>query len=266
MSDTPEIKITLPGEDTPDVADKAPTYTALEQKALDMGWRPLSEYDGDEADFIDAKEFVGRKPLYDKLAAQSKELKNVKHAVTALQTHYNKVQETEYNRALSALKQERKNALSEGNGDRFDHLDEEIKIVEKQFEMAKREKAAAQQAEKQVHPEFANWQERNPWYGSTRYMREFADDVGKRLAGTMAPAEVLKKVEAAVRDEFPHKFTNANKADAPSVGSSKGGGKSKGAEFALDEQERRIMETLVRGKYITKEKYIADLKKAKGIE
>ena len=35
------------------------------------------DFFGEDDDFIDAKEFVARKPLYDKIAQQSKQLKNV---------------------------------------------------------------------------------------------------------------------------------------------------------------------------------------------
>jgi hypothetical protein len=105
-----------------------PEHTDVEKRAIEMGWRPLSEFDGDEADFIDAKEFVGRKPLYDKISSTTKELKAVRNAVEALKELYTKVQETEYKRALTTLKDERKKALVEGDADRFQSLDDEIKI------------------------------------------------------------------------------------------------------------------------------------------
>lgn len=258
-----------PVENTTAVETNTPaevTYSPLEQRALEMGWRPKTEFSGDDEDFVDAKEFVGRKPLYDKLSQQSKELKNIKSTVAALQDHYNKVQETEYNRALKALKNERKSALSEGDADRFDALDDEIKIVEKQFEIARQTKQVQEATTREVPPEFAAWQQRNPWYGTTKYMRDFADSVGAKLAGSMPPGEVLKQVEQAVKAEFPQKFTNPNKANAPDVSSPKTASKGKGNTFTLSETERTVMNKLVRGGYITEAAYIADLKKMKEIE
>ena len=35
----------------------------IEVKAMNMGWRPIEEFDGPEDEFIDAKEFV-RRALY----------------------------------------------------------------------------------------------------------------------------------------------------------------------------------------------------------
>ena len=37
--------------------------SAIEQRAIEMGWRPQEEFNGDEEDFIDAKEFVRRKNI-----------------------------------------------------------------------------------------------------------------------------------------------------------------------------------------------------------
>src|SRR5690349_8946842 len=107
-------------------------YTAIEQKAMEMGWRPLEEFEGAEEDFVDAKEYVGRKPLFDKISTQSREVKQLRQAVEALKTHYTAVRETEYNRALAALKAERKTALNEGDGDKFEALTDEIASIEEQ--------------------------------------------------------------------------------------------------------------------------------------
>lgn len=264
MSDTIE---NIQGEQTPE--NNTPQYTDVELKAIEMGWRPKEEFSGDEADFIDAKEFVGRKPLYDKIASQSKQLKNVTDAVEALKVHYSKVQETAYQKALKDLKNERRQAMVEGDAEKFEALDEQITATEKEVEALRQEaERPIVKQEAELHPEFAAWKARNTWYDTTGYMKAFADDVGARLARTgMQPAEVLREVEKAVKAEFPQKFVNSRKADAPDVGDSKPGGRTpKTAEFELTEQERKIMNTLIRSKTMTKEQYIADLKEAKGVK
>lgn len=242
-------------------------YTDIERKAMEMGWRPKEEFSGDEVDFIDAKEFVNRKPLFDKIEHQSRQLKNVTKALEALKQHYTVVQETEYQRALAALKQERKTALVEGDGDKFDRIDDQIKDVEKQMEVVKANANTPAVQEDTTHPEFAAWIAKNTWYANeeTEYMRVFADKFGGNLAKRgVPPAEVLKQVEQAVRKEFPNKFVNPNKELAPDVSTSRGTQKAtKSDTFELTEQERNIMNTLVRGGHITKEKYLADLRAAK---
>lgn len=248
-----------------------PQYSEIELKALEMGWKPKTEFHGDEADFVDAKEFVNRKPLFDRIEHQSKQLKAVTRALDALKTHYTKVQETEFNRALSALKAERKEALRDGDADKFDELDDQIKQVETQIELVKEAAATPAVQSETEHPEFVAWVSKNSWYNNTGYMRAFADDLGSRLARQgMSPNEVLKEVEKAVRKEFPNKFVNPNKAAAPDVGSSRSPAatSSKNDDSFLTEQERKIMNTLIASdpKTFTKEKYIADLKKIKGLD
>ena len=240
--------------------------TEIEQKALEMGWRPKEEFDGNEAEFIDAKEFVRRQPLFDKISHQSREIKEVRKALEALKTHYTTVRESEYERALASLKTARKTALSDGDGDKFDQLDDEIKIVEKQVESIKAVKEAPIVQESNEHPEFTSWKNQNRWYESTGYMRKFADDFGTELAARgVPPSEVLKQVAQAVKKEFPSKFVNANKENAAPVnsGASGSGQRSASIEGSLSEQERNIMNTLVRSGTITKEKYLADLKAIK---
>lgn len=235
----------------------------IELKAMEMGWRPREEFNGTDDDFIDAKEFVRRKPLFDKIEHSSREVKELRKALDALKTHYTTVKESEYNRALATLKAARKDALTNGDGDQFEAIDQEIKRVEQEAVSVKQIDEI--QPEPVQHPEFVGWLNRNPWYNSTPYMRQFADQVGLRLKGQMPPAEVLKEVEKAVKQEFPTKFKNPNKESAPDVDSSDGK-TSRSGGFELTEQERKIMNTFVRSGVMTKEKYIADLKAAKGIK
>lgn len=245
-------------------ADREPD--AVEQRALEMGWRPKEEFDGDEVDFIDAKEFVRRKPLFDKIEHQSKEIKNVRKALDALQQHYTKVQQTEYNRALAKLQEARAEAVSDADGETFTKLDNEIKRVEKE---AAELKVAQVEEVSEVPAEFAAWQNKNQWYTTVDYMRTFADREGIKLAKQgLSPREVLVKVEQAVKAEFPNKFKNPNKESAPDVsnGDTRGTNRSRSNDIEMSDMERKIMNTLVGSGQITKEKYISDLKLVRGIK
>jgi hypothetical protein len=266
-----EEVIKVEGEQSPP-EDKAPEFTEIEQRALEMGWRPQTEFHGEPVDFIDAKEFVSRKPLFDKIEKQSKELKNVNKALEALKVHYTKVQETEYNRALAKLQTARQEAITNSDGASFDAIDSEIKRVEGEMQSVKQMQAQPLVVEQEVHPEFAAWQHRNQWYSDNNQdMKDWADAAGIRLARQgLNPKEVLIKLEQDVKKSFPHKFTNPNKTSAPSVEDGKQTGSKSGAsdKFELTEQESKIMNTLIRSdpKLFTREKYIAELKAAKGIK
>jgi hypothetical protein len=264
-----ELNKELPEGGAPDNQEvNTPEPTAIELRAMEMGWRPKEEFQGDEADFIDAGEFVRRKPLFEKIDGQSRELKAVRRALEEFKTHYNKVNENAYERALASLKAERRQALTEGDGDRFEQIDDQIKAVEKQVEQVRADNAKPVVQDDVVHPEFQSWKSRNSWYDETSYMRKYADEVGIQLHQRgLAPAEVLKEVEKAVRKEFPQKFVNPNKAAAPDVeagstGTRKSGG---GKDVELTEVERKVMNDLVRSGVMTKAEYIADIKKLKGL-
>lgn len=256
-----ELENNVPVEQTP----QEPQLSDIEVRAVDMGWRPKEEFNGSEDDFIDAKEFVRRKPLFDKIELQNKQIKAVTKALEEFKGHYSKVQETEFKRALASLKSERKQALLDNDADKFDNVDEQIKSVEKQVEQIQHVANQPVVAEN-THPAFENWKSRNGWYDSIPYMRKFADDAGLKLhAEGLEPSVVLKKVEEAVHKEFPNKFVNPNKANAPSVNSSSG--RSNNADvFNLNETERTIMQTLVKSGVMTEQQYIADLKKVKELK
>jgi hypothetical protein len=257
----PEVIVESPLEEV----SSTPELSQTEQKALSMGWRPKEEFQGSEDEFIDAKEFVRRQPLFEKIETQNRQIKNVTKALSQLKEHYTKVQEAEYNRAILDLKVQRKEALSAGDGDNFEKLDDKIKEAEQQKAHLEVLNTPQQQAE-EAHPEFVSWKSRNSWYDTIGYMKEFADSEGRKLhARGLAPEQVLKEVEKLVRTEFPNKFRNPNKENAPDMERS-GGSSTKNSGFEMDETERKIMNDLVRQKVMTKEEYIRDLKLVKGLK
>ena len=167
------------------------------------------------------------------------------------------------------MKAQRKEALANGDGDSFELIDDEIKKAESSLAQIEKAREIPLVEEEVVNPEWNAWQSRNSWYNTAPHMKVFADQVGATLAQRgMAPAEVLKEVEKAVRKEFPQKFTNPNKASAPDVDS--GGGKPKTVNKTddgfMNEQEKKVMNDLVRTGVLTKEKYISDLKAIKGLK
>ncbi len=250
-------------QNTEQEAPEQKEISPVEQKALELGWRPKEEFSGNEEDFIDAKEFVARQPFFEKISHQNKQIKELHKSLEAFKQHYTMVEKSAYERALQDLKASRRQALTDGDGDRFDAIDTEIKRVEKQVEILEDvRQAPVAETPDQLPPAFASWVSQNRWYETTKYMRDFADDFGKSLhARGMAPDEVLKEVTAAVKKEFPHKFTNPNRAAAPIVGTPGAGAspKRENLKAQLNEQELKIMNTLVRGEVLTEEKYLADL-------
>lgn len=249
---------------------EAPVLSDVEQRATELGWVPKEEYTGDPQRWKSAEVFLALDEPIKRIESQSKELKAVRKALEAMQEHYSKVRETEYTRAIKDLKNARKQALVDGDIDKFEALEDQIDSFKEQAKEIKQTAQISIEPEPVVNPEFQSWINKNPWYESYKHMAAFADDVGMKLhAQGVSRNEILRRVEEEVRKEFPNKFRNPNRDSAPAVegnSSKRGSGVKDSGEFELTDQERNIMNTLVRSGTMTKEKYIADLRKVKGLE
>lgn len=253
----PEVKVDTPEKE----------ISPVEQEAMSQGWVPKEDYSGDEHKWVDAGEFIRRGELFQKIESQKQHQRRLDQEVAALKQHLKTVADTEYKRALDTLKSERRQARAEGDFDRVDDIDDKIEEA-KQTIQTQKQKLEQEVEAPRLNPEFVQWLSRNNWYDSQPHMKVFADTVGERMSASgMSPAEVLKGVEQAVRKEFPTKFTNPNR-ERPSAtetsSTNRGAGKASDS-FELTEVERNIMNTLVRGGHMTKDAYIADLKKARGV-
>ena len=236
----------------------------IEQRAIDLGWRPKDDFDGDEATFIDAAEFVRRQPLFDKIESMGRELKETKKVLNLLQEHHKKVKETEFNRALDELKAEKKKALEDGDADKLLAVDDAIAEIR----TAQITKQNEPQEQPQLHPDFVNWVNRNKWYAKDPEMRAFADAVGLQYKDSSGASneDVLKYVEQRVKATYKDKFVNPNrtKPNAVENNNSVVESKNKADSFELSEDERKAMNTFVRNGVMTKEEYIAEIKKLRG--
>lgn len=240
--------------------------TATEQKALESGWVPKEEFSGEEHKWVDAGEFLRRGELFKKIEDQSKQLKDVRSALNEMKKLHSQVREVEYKRALDALRAQKKTALEEGDADAVIAADERIDLVKEQVKQLQAEPANVQENSGADHPEFVAWVDQNNWYRSSSPMKAFADALGQELARAgNSPSEVLRKVAAEVRKEFPNKFRNPNQDKPGAVESGRGARATSGSgSFSLTDEERRVMNTFVRTGVMSEKDYIAELKKVRG--
>lgn len=241
-------------------------FTPVQQEALQQGWVPKEEYEGDTEKWVDAAEFLRRGELFRKIESQSKEMKELRKALNSLAQHNAKIREVEYKRALDDLKSQKKEALSEGDAEKVVDIDERIDFVKEQQRASQAQQVQEVTQSVEIHPELQSWVSKNPWYESNPDMRKFADKYGMALAGEMSPTEILKEVEKAVKERFKDKFRNPNRDRVSAVeGAVNRPGKgSSEADYELSDVEKTVMKTLVDGGHITKEEYIKQLKAVKG--
>ncbi len=246
-------------QSTPEVVD---SYT---QQALEQGWKPKEEYQGDPGKWKEAKEFVERGELFKKIDTMGKELKETRRALQMLKEHHNKVKEVEYSKAVNELKQLQKKHLEEGNSDGY--LETTELLTDLKAEQKARE-VVQEVTPTQPDPRFVSWVTDNKWYNSDPEMRQFADAVGMGYAQTnrnLSPEEVLAYVTKEVKERFKDKFVNPNRTKSTLVGSSNtSAGTSTKNDIELTDDERRVMNTFIRTGVLTKEEYIAEIRRMRG--
>ena len=255
--------IVTPEGNAPAPEDNTPQLSAAEQQAMEQGWVPQDEWEGDPDQWRPAKEFLDRGELFKKIEDQNRTIKEFKRALDDLKGHHAKTRETEYARAIQALKAQKIAALEDGDAAAVVKLDDQIDLVKD--EQSKLKQAAFQPQQEQLNPEFVNWVDKNKWYETSQPMRAYADALGRDLAYKgLAPGEVLKEVERQVRDEFPQKFRNANRDKPGAVESSTNKGVKGNNDVSLSDDERRVMQRFVRTGVMTEKEYMVELKRIKG--
>ncbi len=247
-------------QSTPEVVD---SYT---QQALEQGWKPKEEYQGDPGKWKEAKEFVERGELFKKIDTMGKELKETRRALQMLKEHHNKVKEVEYSKAVNELKQLQKKHLEEGNSDGY--LETTELLTDLKAEQKARE-VVQEVTPTQPDPRFVSWVTDNKWYNSDPEMRQFADAVGMGYAQTnrnLSPEEVLAYVTKEVKERFKDKFVNPNRTKSTLVGSSNtSAGTSTKNDIELTDDERRVMNTFIRTGVLTKEEYLSEIKRMRSV-
>ena len=244
----------------------APQVDSNEELARSQGWVAKEEWTGDPEKWRPAREFNERGELFGKIDNMGRELKETRKALKMLQEHHSKVKETEYNSALKELKSLQKKHLEEGNSDGY--LETTELLTDLKAEQKAREVVSANTPQP-VDPRFVAWAQENNWYEKDAELREYADTIGLGYAQknrSADPVEVLQYVTAQVKKTFKDKFVNPKREKPNSVeGTSSVSGTGKGS-LELSDDEKRVMNTFIRQGIMSKDEYLSELRKMKGIK
>lgn len=244
--------------------DNQVQHTEVEQRAMEQGWTPEEEFkanpDNAGKKWRTAEDFLDRGELFSKIDDLSKKLKNTTKTLGQLNEHHKRVKEAEYKRALETLKNQKRNALEEGDADALIEIDDRIAEVKQ----AQREESRTTQANN-MPEELEAWIEKNPWYTSDNEMASEADAIGigyKTKNPEKSPEDVLKYVEGRIKKIYPEKFTNPNRPKAGVESPSNRGTQSKSSGgFTLSEDEERVARNFERNGIMSRDDYIKELKK-----
>ena len=247
----------------------------VEQEARGEGWKPLDEFHGPEEQWVDAETFVKRgreinpilrknnERLQSEIKALKDKLDTTNMSLAKVQEYHSQLEQRAYDRAVKDLREQRKSAMKDGDFETAAEIDEEIDGL--------REKkpapppVVAEKAAPKLDPILAEWVEDNKsWFNDQNpEMMDYANAVGMRLRrqdpeNRNVGAPFLREVLAAVRKQFPEKFSSRRSAPALAEGSGSpaGVGGRKSAIADLPPEARAAYKDLA------KEKWYIDLAKS----
>ena len=216
------------GTTSAEVVEQQTGPSAEEQEALSSGWSPQESWHGKPEDWVDAATFLSRgRQINHVLQASLKkeradrarleqEVAAMRGTVAELADYRNKLEKTVYDRAMTDLKAQLRQARSEGN---FEAVGDVEEAIDQLKENVPKEVVAPKVAAPVVEPpEFIQWRQRNGWYNSETNPRmvEYVDGVAlnviqsmQRQGRTPNPTEVLSVVDSRVREMFPQAFKQA---------------------------------------------------------
>tara|TARA_R110000772_G_scaffold16184_9_gene46249 strand:- start:2481 stop:3464 length:984 start_codon:yes stop_codon:yes gene_type:complete len=231
------------------VVEAAPAAVAQDTATIDKaradGWAPKDHWRGDPAEWVDAAEFNARGPIMKKMNAQSSALAKANAKMAKLEAAMEAMAETnqtimnkDTEEVLGSLKQQRADAISVGNGEKVNELDDEIEKFKTTVGNvdAEREAGVADVAAVTYPDEFYQFEEQNSWYATQERvdagapvdweMTQITDTLaqsfyrGQQAQGKPepTPAEALVYVQNKLQVMYPDKFNSEAPAPIPNPG------------------------------------------------
>lgn len=244
-------------------SSNTPIYSDNEIRAMELGWKPKDKFEGSEGDWRSAKDFIERGEMIGKIRAQSKQIQNVEQALKHIAAQNTEQYTRGYNNALTNLKAEKRQALAEGDLVAAEDVADKIKALEIEGTKAIAAAQAPARAVTQEDPDHAPWVEKNQWYNNP-VMQKFADALAisyiNENKGQVSPDQVREYVSKTVREEFKHKLQVEAAPNPDGEGRSNRGSSGEQRlskiESAMSEEERRIMNTMIKAAGMTKKEYL----------
>ena len=183
------------------------------KEAESQGWVPKDQYNGPEDKWVDADTFVKKGKEINALLRKDndflkREVAEMKSTMMEFKKFHAETEKRAYDRAMADLRDQKKEAISQGDGDRVLQIDDAIDDL-------KSSKPVPQPAvAPQPDPTFTQWSEENKWYANDAQLKAEADMIGevlKRQNPNMLGQDFLDEVTTRVKRMYPEKFTNNNR-------------------------------------------------------
>ncbi len=196
----------------------APELDPEEARARESGWRPKDDYSGDPDEWVDAAEYNRRRPLYDRISKQKKELKDVKKTLDSVVKYQKELEAKTRAKVIAEFEAKKREAVKFGDLEAFEAAEAEIKKVSEEkgidVDLPGQEEEPEQPEAKQLEiPQFVlDFEKANPWFNTDTDMQEVMLARTQRLTAEGKPLqEAMTAALAHVKNLFPDKFSNPNK-------------------------------------------------------
>lgn len=255
--------------------------TPSEQQASSQGWVPKErwiELGHDPEDWKPAKVFIEHGELISRIRSQSKESESLRQALTFANNQNVQAFEKGYQNALSELRVQKREAISQGDLVKADLLDEKIETTKEERDKFRQQAAQTAKTIPQntnvIDPEHQEWVKENPWYDSDIMLQGSADKLAQKFIvdnkGQVTAQQVRNYVSREIRKEFPDRVRGTRPQGAPnpddsgrgaSSGSRTGGSGTLDSKLArakadMTETQRGIMKTIMRSTGMSEKKYL----------
>lgn len=238
----------------------------VEEKAIKMGWTPKDQFKGDPDKWRPADEFVERGEnmlpiVRATVKKQEREIAELKQAMKQFGEYHNQTEKRAYDAALATLREQRAAAIALGDGATFEKLDDKIEELRK--EVDQKNQVAAIKHDPEDDPVYVEWKSKNQWINDPK-LEKFAVKMGEYLRETGAKEtghEFLDLVGKKVKAEFPEKFENARRTNAPTVEGAGTAARKGGKSYAdLPADARAACDRMTKNAYSDKPKEAAAFK------
>ena len=272
-------------EQVVETQQEAPEGPQYESEARAQGWVAQDEFRGSESDWVDAETFVRRgkeiMPILrknnEKLLKELGEARKIAEEARESAKEFREYQKQQFEKKtkdlegqLEQLKQAKRDAITQGDGDRAIAIDDAMDDLKEQRLEAKEDLKAAEEKAKEVpqitqDPILNTWMEKNDWFGKDSRMTGVANGLGVSLRQenpNLNGQAFLDKLDSELQEMFPEKF-GKKRTPNPMEGSPNGTARpsvssGKKTYNNLPPEAKAACDKFVKQGLMTKEAYVAE--------
>lgn len=258
----------------------SPEQSAIEKEARLLGWVPQTEFrDGDH--FVDAEAFVKRgkeinpilrknnETLLKKLEAANLEIAEVKRVAKefeAFQKENATRKVADLERQLTELKEQKKAAITGGDGEAVVALDEAIDAVKQEQLDAKKPKEEPKKVDAPVvlDPILVSWMDENKWFTEDKKLTAIADAIGVNINKeypNLKGKAFLDKLDEELEEVLPERLkkkSRNNPVEGGTTNPTRTRGGSKQSYENLPDDAKAACNKFVKSGLMTKEQYVSE--------